>query len=295
MYPGSHLATRADEPALIWAPTGTATTFAELDAAANRLSRLLRTLGVEPGDHVALCLENHPRYAEVLWGCHYAGAVYTAASSRLTPGELDYIVDDCGAKVFISSHHLAELAGAIVTTTPGVSSRLMLDGTIPGYTSVRGQRRRPRPHARWPDRLAGTDMLYSSGTTGRPKGVSVRSRRRSPGDHGEQRHAAPRRPLRVHLGRRLPLARPDVPRRPAALRDGRQRHRQHRRADRSLRRRGVPGDRRALPRDDCAGRADDVRPPAQAAQPTSAPATTSRHCVASSTLRRRVRCPSRSR
>ena len=172
MYPGSHLASRADEPALIWAPTGTATTFAELDAAANRLSRLLRTLGVEPGDHVALCLENHPRYAEVLWGCHYAGAVYTAASSRLTPGELDYIVDDCGAKVFISSHHLAELAGAILTTTPGVSSRLMLDGTIPGYTSYEDSvaAHDPSPLA---GRLAGTDMLYSSGTTGRPKGVSV--------------------------------------------------------------------------------------------------------------------------
>ena len=141
---------------------------------------------------MSLCASRTTRgTSEVLWGCHYAGAVYTAASSRLTPGELDYIVDDCGAKVFISSHHLAELAGAILTTTPGVSSRLMLDGTIPGYTSYEDSvaAQDPSPLA---GRLAGTDMLYSSGTTGRPKGVSVRSRRRSPGDHGEQRHAAPR-------------------------------------------------------------------------------------------------------
>ena len=133
MYPGSHLETSADQPAVIWAPTGSVTTFSELDTAANRLSRLLRSLGVGVGDHVALCLENHPRYVEVLWGCHYAGAVYTAASSRLTTSELAYIVDDCGASVFITSQHLADRAGEIVKHTPKVTARLMLDGTIDGY------------------------------------------------------------------------------------------------------------------------------------------------------------------
>jgi long-chain acyl-CoA synthetase len=172
MYPGSHVENRGHDTALIWAPTGSVTTFAQLDAAANRLCRLLRSLGVEPGGHVALCLENHPRYVELLWGCHYAGSVYTAASSRLTSGELAYIVDDCGATVFITSRHLAELAAAVVPETPGVTARLMLDGTIDGYApyeeSVAAQDPTPLP-----DRVAGTDMLYSSGTTGRPKGVSV--------------------------------------------------------------------------------------------------------------------------
>ena len=157
---------------MIWAPTGAVTTFAELDAAANRLSRLLRSLGVVPGDHVALCMENHPRYVEVLWGCHYAGTVYTAASSRLTSGELAYVVDDCGATVFITTRHHAEEAADIVTTTPLVRARLMLDGTIAGYDSyedgVDSQDSAPLDA-----RVAGTDMLYSSGTTGRPKGVSV--------------------------------------------------------------------------------------------------------------------------
>jgi long-chain acyl-CoA synthetase len=172
MFPGSHVETRGDDPAVIWAPTGSVTTFAELDAAANRLSRLLRSLGVEPAGHVALCLENHPRYVELLWGCHYAGSVYTAASSRLTSGELAYIVDDCGATVFFTSRHLVDLAAAIVPETPGVTARFMLDGTIEGYApyeeSVAAQDPAPLP-----DRVAGTDMLYSSGTTGRPKGVSV--------------------------------------------------------------------------------------------------------------------------
>ena len=153
------------------AATGDVTTFAELDAAANRLSRLLRAAGVQPGDHVAFCMENHPRYLEVAWGCHYAGAVYTAASSRLTSGELSYILRDCEAKVFITSKYKADQATEIIDDTPGVTLRLMLDGTVDGYESyeaaVEAQTAEPLD-----DRIAGTDMLYSSGTTGLPKGVT---------------------------------------------------------------------------------------------------------------------------
>jgi acyl-CoA synthetase (AMP-forming)/AMP-acid ligase II len=173
MYPGTHLETRADDPAVIWARDGSITTFAQLDAAANRLSRLLRSRNVGPGDHVAICLENHPRYLEVVWGSHYAGAVYTAISSRLTAGELAYVVDDCGATVLITSHHLADVAADIVAMTPKVKSRLMLDGTITDHESYEEAvgAEDPTPLE---NRVAGTDMLYSSGTTGRPKGVSVR-------------------------------------------------------------------------------------------------------------------------
>jgi long-chain acyl-CoA synthetase len=121
---------------------------------------------------VALCLENHPRYLELLWGCHYAGAVYTAISSRLTSHELGYIVGDCGAKVFITSRRQAEQAGAIVTTTPGVVARFMVDGTIDGHESYEDAAAAQDP-APMGGRVAGTDMLYSSGTTGLPKGVSL--------------------------------------------------------------------------------------------------------------------------
>ena len=78
------------------AESGWTQTFAELDAAANRLSRVFRAAGFQPGDHVAMCMENHPRYLEVLWGCESTGLIYTAASSRLTNDELSYIVNDCG-------------------------------------------------------------------------------------------------------------------------------------------------------------------------------------------------------
>ncbi len=172
MFPGAHLHTHADKPAVVMTGSGFTQTFAELDAAANRLSNLLRSAGLRPGDHVAICMENHDRYLEVVWGCHYAGLVYTCASSRLRPSELEYIIDDCGARAFITSAHRAEEAAAVVGTTPGVELRLMLDGAIDGYDgyedAVAVQPDGPLPG----ERVAGIDMLYSSGTTGRPKGVS---------------------------------------------------------------------------------------------------------------------------
>jgi long-chain acyl-CoA synthetase len=171
MFPGAHLDSLADKPAVIMATSGVTQTFGELDAAANRLSRLLRSAGLEPGDHVAICMENHPRYLEIVWGCHYAGLVYTAASSRLTSHELQYIINDCAARVFITSAYKADQAAEIVADTPDVELRLMLDGTIEGYESyeaaVAAQSDEPLP-----DRVAGMDMLYSSGTTGLPKGVT---------------------------------------------------------------------------------------------------------------------------
>jgi acyl-CoA synthetase (AMP-forming)/AMP-acid ligase II len=171
MYPGAFAATQPDKPAYVMASTGAVTTFAELDAAANRLSRLLRAAGVQPGDHVAFCMENHPRFLEVAWGCHYAGAVYTACSSRLTSGELAYILNDCEAKVFITSRYKADQAAEIVPDTPGVAVRLMLDGTTDGHESYEAAVD-AEPAEPLADRIAGTDMLYSSGTTGQPKGVT---------------------------------------------------------------------------------------------------------------------------
>ncbi|MEQ8437570.1 MAG: AMP-binding protein [Ilumatobacter fluminis] len=170
MFPGTHIATQPDKPAVIMADTGWTQTFAELDAAANRLSRVFRNAGFQPGDHVALCMENHPRYLEVLWGCEYAGLIYTAASSRLNDEELAYIINDCGARGYITSKYKADQAEALIDSCPNLELRLMLDDTIEGYDSyeatVEAQSAEPLE-----GRVAGTDMLYSSGTTGRPKGV----------------------------------------------------------------------------------------------------------------------------
>lgn len=172
MYPGAHAATTPDAAASIWAPTGAVMTYAELHDGARRLAQVLRRAGVRPGDHVAFCLENHPRYFEIAWGCVYAGAVYTAISSRLTDSELEYILNDCGAVALITSSYKGEQATAIVAQTPDITLRLMLDGAVGGYDAYEDVVDGVEPVDE-PGRVAGVDMLYSSGTTGRPKGVAL--------------------------------------------------------------------------------------------------------------------------
>ena len=143
---------------IIMGGSGFTQTFAELDAAANRLSHLLRAAGVQPGDHVAICMENHDRYMEIVWGCHYAGAVYTACSSRLTSGELSYIVNDCTAKVFITSKYKADQAAEVLPEIGGAALRLMLDGTVDGYESYEAAVA-AQPATALPNRIAGTDAV----------------------------------------------------------------------------------------------------------------------------------------
>ncbi len=172
MFPGAIAVDSPNRPAVIMAATGQVVTFKELDDGANRLSQVLRSAGLKTGDHIAFCIENHPRYFEILWGCHYAGLIYTACSSRLTTDELSYIINDCGAKAFISSKYKNDQAAEVLNTTPNVSLRLMLDGKIDGYESYEAVVANA-PANELDDRIDGVDMLYSSGTTGRPKGIKL--------------------------------------------------------------------------------------------------------------------------
>ena len=170
MFPGDHAKANPDKPAYIMASTGKVVTYKELDEAANRLSNLLRAAGLEVGDHIAICMENHERFMEVIWGCHYAGLIYTACSSRLTSEELSYIINDCGAKAFITSKYKADQAAEVAGGIPNAALRLMLDGTIPGFESYESAVA-AQPTTPLPELIGGMDMLYSSGTTGKPKGV----------------------------------------------------------------------------------------------------------------------------
>ena len=170
MFPGDHAKANPNKPAYIMASTGKVVTYKELDDAANRLSNLLRAAGLEVGDHIAICMENHERYMEVIWGCHYAGLIYTACSSRLTSEELSYIINDCGAKAFITSKYKADQAAEVAGSISNASLRLMLDGTIPGFESYESAVA-AQPATPLPELIGGMDMLYSSGTTGKPKGV----------------------------------------------------------------------------------------------------------------------------
>jgi long-chain acyl-CoA synthetase len=170
MHPYHHARTHPDKPAYIMAGSGETVTYRQLDEQSNRIAQLFRSLGLQAGDHVAIFLENNPRFFEICWGAQRSGLVYTAISSRLTAAEVDYIVTDCGARLFVTSEALADKAAELVPLMKGAPHRFMIGGTIPGYDSWE------EAVARFPatpivDETAGHDMLYSSGTTGRPKGV----------------------------------------------------------------------------------------------------------------------------
>jgi long-chain acyl-CoA synthetase len=170
MHPYIHAKSHPDKPAYIMAGSGETVTYRQLDQQSNRIAQLFRSLGLKAGDHVALYLENNARFFEICWGAQRSGLVYTALSSRLTAEEVDYIVTDCGAKLFVTSKYLAERAAELAPFMRGASHRFMIDGTTPGYQSWEAAVARC-PATPIADQIAGHDMLYSSGTTGRPKGV----------------------------------------------------------------------------------------------------------------------------
>jgi long-chain acyl-CoA synthetase len=173
VHPRAHAADHPEKAAIVMAATGETITYAELADEADRISQLLRSAGLHEGDHIAFCLENHPRYLPLVWGAFEAGLVYTAMSSRLTTEEMAYIINDCGARAFITSMYKADAAAELVDQMPDVELRLMIDGVVDGYepyeAAVAAQPAEPLPDPR----VAGRDMLYSSGTTGRPKGVTT--------------------------------------------------------------------------------------------------------------------------
>ncbi|MQA97000.1 MAG: AMP-binding protein [Streptosporangiales bacterium] len=179
MYPGAIAQTSPDRPAVIMAGSGRTITYRELDEESNRLAHLFRAEGLRPGDHVAFMLENHPLYLTVAWAAQRSGLRYTAISSRLQTDELAYILNDCEARLFITSAALAEVAGAVTESTPGVRTRLMLDGTAPGFDPYE-KAVAAHPPTPIPDECEGGDMLYSSGTTGRPKGIVPRGEDEGP-------------------------------------------------------------------------------------------------------------------
>lgn len=170
MYPGAHAETHPDKAAMIMAATGEVITFAQLDEEANRIAQLFHAAGLRPGDHIAFCMENHVRFLPLAWGCHYAGLAYTALSSRLTTEEMEYIINNCEAQAFITSSYKREQAAELLDKMPNVAMRLMLDGVIEGFESFEDAVA-ASPADPIEGRLAGFDMLYSSGTTGMPKGI----------------------------------------------------------------------------------------------------------------------------
>jgi fatty-acyl-CoA synthase len=169
MFPGVYASTTPDKPAVVMAGSGRTITYRELDENSARLARVLHERGLRPGDVLAMLSDNSPECFEIYWAALRSGLYITAINRHLAPAEAGYIIDDSDAKVVIASAGIADLAGAVRASAPRVRHWLAFGGDLDGYDSY--------AHAlagageRLPEQPRGADMLYSSGTTGRPKGI----------------------------------------------------------------------------------------------------------------------------
>ncbi|WP_427305999.1 AMP-binding protein [Cupriavidus sp. H39] len=146
-----------------------ALTYGELDARANRVARWLIDAGLQEGEGIALLMENHPAMFALAWGARRAGLYYTPVSAHLNPSEVDYILRDCGARLLVATRRTAELAAA--TGDGWTGDKYLLDGDAPGFLSFAQALAGYDSGAPLPERKVGRDFLYSSGTTGKPKGI----------------------------------------------------------------------------------------------------------------------------
>ncbi|HEX7741383.1 MAG TPA: acyl-CoA synthetase [Sphingobium sp.] len=159
MHPSIHARVTPEKPAYRMAQSGEVVTYAELEARSNQGAHLLRSLGLKRGDGIALMLENDARFFEIVWAAQRAGLYFTCISTRLAPPEIAFIVADSGSRVLVASMPVAEelAVSGLMIFAPGARDFVAERSAFPETIIA--------------DESPGTDMLYSSGTTGRPKGI----------------------------------------------------------------------------------------------------------------------------
>ncbi len=168
-HPTIFAETMPDRAAVIMAESGKVMTYAELEARSNQTAHLLRSLGLKRGDCVAAMLDNGPEMFDLYWAAQRTGLYFTAISTRLTQGEAEYIIRDSGARAFFASARVGSAVDELAASL-GDLPLLMTEPAHAPFTSW------PEHAAAFPttpvaDEAFGELMLYSSGTTGRPKGV----------------------------------------------------------------------------------------------------------------------------
>jgi fatty-acyl-CoA synthase len=168
MTPSWHAIHTPDAPAIVMGATGETTTYAQLEDSSARLARALRSRGITEGAHIAILMENSQQFLAAGWAAQRSGLHYTAINTHLRPAEVQYVLDDCGATALLSSEAMAAtVAGLDLARVP---VRIAGVGELTGferYAEVLASEQ-PGPLE---DEREGSEMLYSAGTTGRPKGV----------------------------------------------------------------------------------------------------------------------------
>lgn len=169
MYPGHYARTNPTKTAAVAFETGETLSYGSLEERSIRLAHVLNAAGLHKGDVVALLTENNLRALEIYWAAIRSGLYITAINYHLAPEEVAYIVKDSGASALIVSHEQARLAAA-AGDAETIKLRLVFGGELAGYGSY--ERALAAAEATpFADQPRGATMLYSSGTTGKPKGV----------------------------------------------------------------------------------------------------------------------------
>ena len=172
MFARQQAMTHPDQPAIIMASSGETVTFGEYEARCNRVAHLLRDAGLRRGDHIAVFMENSTRLLEIEGGAERVGLYYTLVNAFLSADEVAYIVENSQARLLFSSAAKQEVAAAAAAKCPGLERSLMTGpGPLPDGWESYDELAAGYPGDPVPDEALGAAMLYSSGTTGQPKGI----------------------------------------------------------------------------------------------------------------------------
>ncbi len=165
-----HASERPDATAYRLLPSGQAVSWRELEQRSRRCAAMLLARGVQPGDSIAVFLDNHLRYFEILWAAHRIGLYYTTISRHLKTAEMLYIVQDCGAKALFTAEAFVGDVQAFDAATRHMVG-WTLEGQLPGFVDYESALASVAGDVALPVTPEGTDFSYSSGTTGQPKGI----------------------------------------------------------------------------------------------------------------------------
>ncbi len=171
MNPTDLAATFGDKPAIVMVEDGATLTYRELESASNRIAHLFRHRGLRAGDHIAILTENCLDVFPVVWAAQRTGLLYTPVNWHLSDDEAAYVVENCGARVLVHSERLDRLGAVVVDGNPVLEARFTTGDSSPSGAEILADAVATLPGTPVDDELEGYYMLYSSGTTGRPKGI----------------------------------------------------------------------------------------------------------------------------